>query len=151
MHSFNGYKTCYYRTFCVGEPSKSQKELYDQCYSWLEESIKCVKPGITTKDIASRWPGPEVLGLKTEQEVLANQWGHGIGMSIWELPVISRAWSLEHPYPIKENMVMALETYAGPKGTDFGIRIEEEVVVTSTGYKVITRFPVEELISCPIL
>jgi Xaa-Pro dipeptidase len=151
MHSFNGYKTCYYRTFCVGEPSIQQKELYDQCYSWLEESIKCVRPGITTKDIASRWPGPEVLGLKTEQEVLANQWGHGIGMSIWELPVISRAWSLEHPYPIKENMVMALETYAGPKGADFGIRIEEEVVVTSTGHKVITRFPVEELISCPIL
>jgi hypothetical protein len=37
-------------------------------------------------------------------------------------------------------MVMALETYAGPKGLEFRIRIEEEVVVTSSGHKVITDF-----------
>jgi Xaa-Pro dipeptidase len=48
-------------------------------------------------------------------------------------------------------MVMAMETYAGPKDSDFGIRIEEEVVVTATGHKVITRFPVDDLIACPII
>lgn len=151
MHSFCGYRTCYYRTFSVGRPSMEQRDLYNDCLMWLQDSIKVVRPGATTKDVASKWPGPEVLGFSSEQEVLANQWGHGIGMSIWELPVISRAWSLDHPYPIKENMVMALETYAGPRGADFGIRIEEEVVVTSKGHKVITRFPVDELIACPIL
>lgn len=150
MHSFCGYRTCYYRTFCVGEPTQEQKDRYRECLTWLQDSMKVVKPGATTKDIASKWPGPEVLGCSTEQEVLACQWGHGIGMSIWELPVISRAWSLDHPYSIKENMVIALETYAGPRGSDFGIRIEEELVVTSTGYKVITRFPVDELIACPV-
>jgi Xaa-Pro aminopeptidase len=150
MHSFCGYRTCYYRTFSVGNPSQEKKDLYDDCLSWLQESIKVVKPGATTKDIADKWPGPEVLGFSTENEVLANQWGHGIGMSIWEPPVISRAWSLKYPYPIKKDMVMALETYAGEKNMDFGIRIEEEVVVTSNGHKVLTRFPVEELISCPL-
>ena len=150
MHSFCGYRTCYYRTFSVGKPTQEQKERYEECLTWLQDSIEVVKPGATTKEVASKWPGPEVLGCKTEAEVLACQWGHGIGMSIWELPCISRAWSLENPYPIKENMVIALETYAGPKGSDFGIRIEEEVVVTNTGHKLITRFPVDELIACPI-
>ncbi len=88
--------------------------------------------------------------MKTEQEVLANQWGHGIGMNNWELPVISRAWSLDHPFAIKENMVFALETYAGPKDWDYGVRLEEEVVVTDSGHKDITRFPVEELLAWPI-
>jgi len=150
MHSYCGYRTCYYRTFSVGKPTGEQTERYKECLTWLQDSIKVVKPGATTKQIASKWPGPEVLGCKQESEVLACQWGHGIGMSIWELPVISRAWSLEKPYTLRENMVIALETYAGPKDSDFGIRIEEEVVVTSSGHKVITRFPVEELIACPI-
>jgi Xaa-Pro dipeptidase len=150
MHSYCGYRTCYYRTFSIGKPTKEQRERYEECLTWLDNSIKVVKPGATTKEIASKWPGPEVLGYTDEKEVLACQWGHGIGMSIWELPVISRAWSIDNPYTLKENMVMALETYAGPKGSDFGIRIEEEVVVTGSGHKVITRFPVDELIACPI-
>lgn len=147
---FNGYGTCYYRTFCCGKPTQEQKDLYRECLSWLQDSIKAVRPGSTTADIAKCWPGPEVLGMKTEQEALANQWGHGIGLSNWELPCISRAFSLNHPYLIKENMVIALETYAGPKGGKHGARIEEEVVVTATGHEVITKYPVDELIACGV-
>jgi Xaa-Pro dipeptidase len=149
-HSFLGYRTCYYRTFACGKPTQGQKDLYRDCRDWLQTSIKAVRPGITTADIAKCWPGPEVLGLKTEQESLANQWGHGIGLGLWELPVISRAFSLDHPYPIKKNMVFALETYAGPKGGKYGVRIEEEVVVTATGHEVITKYPVDELIACGV-
>ena len=150
MHSYCGYRTCYYRTFCYGKPTEEQKKLYDQCRSWLDDSIAAVKAGGTTADIASQWPGPEVLGCKTENEVLACQWGHGLGLGLWEFPIVSRAWSLEHPEPIKENMVFALETFSGPKGGKHGIRIEDEIVVTSTGPRVITTFPSEELIACPI-
>jgi len=149
-NSFNGYRTCYYRTFVCGKPTQEQKDLYRDCLDWLQASIKTVRPGITTADIAKCWPGPEVLGAKTEQEVLANQWGHGIGLGLWELPCISRAFSLDYPYPIKENMVFALETYAGPRGGKYGVRIEEEVVVTAAGHEVITKYPVEELIACGV-
>lgn len=149
-HSFNGYRTCYYRTFVCGKPTQEQRDLYKDCLNWLQASIRIVRPGITTGDIAECWPGPEVLGLKTEQEALASQWGHGIGMGDWELPVISRAFSIAHPYPIKRNMVFALETYAGPKAGKHGVRIEEEVVVTETGHEVISKYPVEELIACGI-
>jgi Xaa-Pro dipeptidase len=150
MNSFCGYRTCYYRTFCTGTPTREQADLYAECIKWLKDCITQIRPGATTADIANVWPGPEVLGCKTESEVLACQWGHGIGLSIWELPVISRAWSLEQPYPLKENMVFAVETYAGPPGVPFGIRIEDEVVVTADGCRLLTRFPEDELIACPI-
>ena len=133
-----------------GKPSQEQEDLYADCRSWLDDSIAAVKPGGTTADVASKWPGPEVLGCESELEVLACQWGHGIGLGLWEFPVISRAWSLDNPFPIKENMVFALETYAGPKDSQFGIRIEDEIVVTHKGYRVITRFPSDQLIACPI-
>jgi Xaa-Pro dipeptidase len=147
-HSFNGYRTCYYRTFACGKPTQEQINLYKDCFDWLQTSVEMVRPGITTADIAKCWPGPEVLGLKTEKEALASQWGHGIGLGLWELPVISRAFSLDYPYPIKKNMVFALETYAGPENGKFGVRIEEEVVVTDTGHEVITKYPADELLAC---
>lgn len=148
---FCGYRTCYYRTFCCGKPNEEQKELYAKCLQWLNDSIEVVKPGATTADVASKWPGPEVLGKKRELDVLACQWGHGLGVSLWEYPIISRAWSLDYPQTIEENMVFALETFSsGPPGSEYAIRIEEEVVVTSNGHKVITKFPTDELLACPI-
>lgn len=150
VNIFCGYATCYYRTFCCGKPNQEQKDLYAQCLKWIKDSIEIVKPGITTAHIASKWPGPEVLGYESEVEVLACQFGHGIGMNNWDLPVISQAFSLEHPYPIEEHMVLALETYSGPKGSKYGIRLEEEVVVTRTGHEIITKFPMDELLTCPI-
>ena len=67
-------------------------------------------------------------------------------MGLWERPIISRLYSLDNPVELEEGMVIAVETYYG-EGTD-GARIEEEVVVTSTGIDVITKFPCEELIGC---
>jgi Xaa-Pro dipeptidase len=151
MGAYSGYLTCYYRTYVVGRATKEMKELYRITYDWLYDAINILRPGITTKDIAEKWPGPEALGYQSELEVLADQWGHGLGITLWEYPIISRAWSLEHPYPIKEGMVFALETYNGAKGGKFGTRIEEEIVITEGGHEVITKFPVEEITEVPLL
>jgi Xaa-Pro aminopeptidase len=62
--------------------------------------------------------------------------------------MISRVHSLEHPVELQEGMVFALETYCPATDGESAARIEEEVVVTSTGCRVITRFPAEELLVC---
>ena len=33
--SWNGYKTCYYRTFSLGEPSKATRAAYQRAHDWL--------------------------------------------------------------------------------------------------------------------
>lgn len=144
--AWNGYHTCYYRTYSIGkQPSSEQKDYYKAALDWLYAAIDCVKPGITTKDIAEKFPtAKEIWGYKEEEEAAANLWGHGQGLSHYDLPLVSRINSIEYPYPIKEGMVFALETQHG-KMFDFGVRIEEMLVVTESGHEVITKFPVEEI------
>ncbi|MCZ7665548.1 MAG: Xaa-Pro peptidase family protein [Thermoleophilia bacterium] len=146
MHSYNGYRTCYYRTFQVGRASQSLRDAYKQCYDWLYASIEQVKPGNTTADIASTWPTAESLGFESEAAAFGLQFGHGIGMSIWEKPVISRRFSLDTPMVLQEGMVFALETYCAAADGSGAARIEEEIVVTADGHKIITRYPCDELI-----
>ncbi len=145
---FNGYRTCYYRTFICGEPTPKQREIYKKCITWLYDSIEEVKPGNTTGDIASRWPKAEELGFADERAALFLQFGHGVGMSIWEKPVVSRLFSIDNPFPLEENMLFALETYCGSEDGSFGARIEEEIVVTADGHEVITKYPCKELVVC---
>ncbi|MFQ5914746.1 MAG: M24 family metallopeptidase [Nitrospinota bacterium] len=75
------------------------------------------------------------------------QVGHGIGITHWGKPVISRSFSFDHSEAIEEGMVMAFETYCG-HGND-GARIEEQFVVTKDGVRMLSKFPSKELISCP--
>ncbi len=144
---FNGYKTCYYQTFVTGKPSQKQRDVYARCYDWLYKAIELIKPGISTAEVAAVWPTATELGLSSEGEAFALQLGHGIGITHWAKPVISRLFSMEYPEEIKEGMVLALETYAG-SGND-GARIEEMLVVTDKGYRMLSKFPSRELISCP--
>ena len=146
--TWNGYKSCYYRTYCVGkEPSKEQKETYATALEWLYDSIHAVKAGTTTREIAKKWPSAkEAWGYKEEDQAAANLWGHGLGLAQYDPPVISRIWSLDHPVEIQEGMVFALETYCPAVDGLSAARIEEEVVVTADGCEVITKFPAEELL-----
>ena len=84
-----------------------------------------------------RLPGRDV-GLRL-------QFGHGLGLALLRRPIISRVVSLDHPTEIKEGMVFALETYCPATDGYSAARIEEEVVVTDKGCRVITLFPAEEL------
>jgi Xaa-Pro dipeptidase len=146
MHSHLGYRTCYYRTFAVGSASRAQRDAYVRCREYMDQAIALVRPGATTADIVSLWPRAEEFGFPDETAAFALQYGHGVGMSIWEKPIFSRLVSLDHPETIEEGMVFALETYWPASDGWSAARIEEEVVVTADGCEVITKFPAEELL-----
>ena len=145
IQSFMGYRTCYYRTFNVGRATPAQQDAYKQCREWLDAAIELVRPGMTTDRIASVWPRAEAFGFADEMEAFALQFGHGLGVALHERPIISRLCSLDHPVEIKEGMVFALETYCPARDGFSAARIEEEIVVTADGARVITLFPAEEL------
>jgi Xaa-Pro dipeptidase len=146
--AYNGYHTCVYRTYSIGkQPTSEQKDYYQIALDWLYKSINVVKPGVTTKDIAEQWPSAkDVWGYREEEEAAANLWGHGLGLSHYDIPLISRINSLQFPYEIKENMTLALETQHG-KLFKWGVRIEQMLVVTSTGVEVLNKIPVDEIIT----
>ena len=146
LHSYQGYRTCYYRTFAVGSASAAQHDAYKRAREYMDRAIALVRPGATTADIVKVWPKAEEFGFPNEEAAFALQYGHGVGLSIWEKPIFSRLVSLEHPETLKEGMVFALETY-WPSADGIGAaRIEEELVVTATGCQVITKFQAEDLL-----
>jgi Xaa-Pro aminopeptidase len=146
LHSHMGYRTCYYRTFAVASASPAQKDAYTRCREYMDQAIALVRPGATTADIVSVWPTAQEFGFPDEMAAFALQYGHGVGLSIWEKPIFSRLVSLDHPELLHEGMVFALETYWPASDGWSAARIEEEVVVTADGCEVITKFPAEELL-----
>ncbi len=148
LHSYMGYRTCYYRSFAIGSASHAMNDAYKRCRDYLDAAIELVRPGRTTAEIAAVWPTAQEFGFPNEEAAFALQMGHGIGLAIWEKPMISRLVSLDHPHEIKPGMVFALETFWPSTDGWTAARIEEEVVVTPTGHEVITRFPAEQLLVC---
>jgi Xaa-Pro aminopeptidase len=146
LHSYMGYRTCYYRTFSIGSASRAMVDAYKRCRDYLDASIELIRPGRTTAEVAQVWPKATDFGFPNEEAAFALQYGHGIGLAIWEKPVISRLVSLDHPQEIKPGMVFALETFWPSTDGWSAARIEEEIVVTETGHEVITRFPAEKLL-----
>jgi Xaa-Pro aminopeptidase len=113
----------------------------------LWDSIEAVKPGVTTRDIASKWPSAkEIWGYDEEDQAAANLWGHGLGLAQYDMPVISRIWSLDHPQEIQTGMTFALETQHG-KLHEFGVRLEEMLVVTDTGIDMLSTYRSHEIIA----
>jgi Xaa-Pro aminopeptidase len=145
LQSYMGYRTCYYRTFNVGRATPAQYDAYKKSREWLDRAIELIKPGVSTDKVASVWPKAEEFGFPDELSAFGLQFGHGLGLALHERPIISRVISLTHPMEIKEGMVFALETYCPAKDGFSAARIEEELVVTDKGCRVISLFPAEEL------
>lgn len=148
LHSYMGYRTCYYRTFAVGSATHEMNDAYKRCRDYLDQAIAIIKPGVTTGEVAALWPKAEEFGFENEEAAFGLQYGHGLGLGIWERPVISRLVSLDHPETIQEGMVFALETFWPAKGSHHAARIEEEMVVTADGVEIISKFPAEDLLVC---
>ena len=145
IHAFNGYRTCYYRTFAVGRATNAHRDADKKARELIDSAIAMVKPGVTTDQIAALWPTAQEFGFSSEMEAFGLQFGHGLGLGLHERPVISRLNSLENPVEIEPGMVFALETYWPASDGHSAARIEEELVVTETGAELLTLFPAEEL------
>ena len=145
IHSYNGYRTCYYRTFSVGSATSSQRDAYTRAREWMDAAISTVKAGVGTDEVARVWPAATEFGFADEMAAFGLQFGHGLGLGLHERPIISRLNSLTSPVEIQCGMVFALETYCPASDGFSAARIEEEVVVTGDGVHVITRFPAQDL------
>jgi Xaa-Pro aminopeptidase len=145
LQSFMGYRTCYYRTFNVGRATDAHRDAYKKTREWLDNAMARIKPGASTAHICEAFPKAGEFGFPDEMSAFGLQFAHGLGLALHERPIISRVVSLDHPTEIKEGMVFAIETYCPATDGYSAARIEEEVVVTDKGCRVISLFPAEEL------
>lgn len=145
IHSYNGYRTCYYRTFGVGWATPSQRDAYTRAREWMDSALDAIRPGVGTDQVAAVLPKAEDFGFENELDAFGLQFAHGLGLGLHERPIISRLNSMKDPVELKVGMVFAMETYCPASDGFSAARIEEEVVVTDYGIEVLTRFPAQEL------
>jgi Xaa-Pro dipeptidase len=145
IQSFMGYRTCYYRTFNVGQATPAQRTAYKKAREWMDRVIDLLKPGMTTDKVAAKLPKAQDAGFASEMDAFGLNFCHGLGLGLHERPLISRLNSFREPIELKAGMVFAVETYCPASDGVSAARIEEEVILTPEGAKIITLYPAEEL------
>ncbi len=145
IHSFNGCRTCYYRTFGVGSATQAQHDAYQQAREWMDAAIGAIRPGVSTDVVARVLPRAPDFGFESELAAFGLQFAHGLGLGLHERPIISRLNSLDSPIELRAGMVFAMETYCPAADGISAARIEEEVVVTDYGTEILTKFPAQDL------
>ena len=146
IHSFNGYRTCYYRTFAVGSSTPAQRDAYTKAREWMDRGLAGIKAGVGTDEVAALLPKAEEFGFENEMAAFGLQFAHGLGLGLHERPIISRLNSMKEPIELQVGMVFALETYCPASDGFSAARIEEEVVVTPDGPQILTLFPAQDLV-----
>jgi Xaa-Pro aminopeptidase len=146
IHSYNGYRTCYYRTFGVGWATESQKDAYKRAREWMDAALDAIRPGVGSDDVAKDLPRADEFGFENELAAVGLQFAHGLGLGLHERPIISRLNSLKDPVELQAGMVFAMETYCPASDGSSAARIEEEVVVTEYGTEILTKFPAQDLV-----
>jgi Xaa-Pro aminopeptidase len=139
-----GYYSDFSRTFRCGpgRPTADQKALYRMAYDQVQHNIDLVQPGAAFRDIAAAaWKIPDRFVDQRYTSVM-----HGVGMH-GETPFIAHAMDYEtygRDGTLEPGMVVSVESYIGEKGGREGVKLEEEVLVTQDGPKLISKFPFED-------
>jgi Xaa-Pro aminopeptidase len=145
---YNGYRSCYYRTFSCGRAKQETKDAYKRAVESLYKVLEAMRPGATTAEAAQHFPDAQreywdYYDADQAWQITTNHWGHGIGLSLYEIPLIWRGVSLDHPIELQEGMTLAVETQ--DRDGSQGVRVEEMVVIRRDGVEVLSQWPVWEI------
>ncbi len=129
--------------FCgPGAPTDAQCDLYKTAVEHIDHNMALLRPGLSLRELAEKsWPIPEIYQANAYPEIV-----HGIGMCD-EYPAIPplHLWDyLGYDGVIEENMTLCVESYTGATGGREGVKLEQEVVVTADGCRLLSTFPYED-------
>ncbi len=135
-----GYFFCVSRTFLCGEgpATPAQRETYRAAHEWLVGLRQLVAPGVTCRELAARAPRLPERFMPQRYEVMI----HGAGLEE-ESPSVAYPGDPQ-PNPdrvLQENMALVVELYCGEVGGRDGVKLGDEVIVTSKGVKVLVPYP----------
>ena len=139
-----GYCCDMSRSWICGEdkPSAEQARLYQLSAEQIRYNTELVKPGVTFKELGQNaWPVPE--------EFVDRRYGvifHGVGLAD-EYPSIKHYIDYEqkgYEGVLEPGMTLCVESYIGSIHGGEGVKIEEQLLVTETGYEMLTTYPLED-------
>jgi Xaa-Pro aminopeptidase len=131
----DGYCSDCTRTYASSEPSERQREIYELVLSAQEEGLLALRAGRTGKavDAAAR----RIIDAAGQGAHFGHGLGHGVGIEVHEGPRLSR---LRADAPLHEGNVVTVEPGVYLPG-ELGVRIEDLVVVTADGSRVLSSLP----------
>jgi Xaa-Pro aminopeptidase len=141
---YGGYCVDLTRTVALGEPDAEMARVYQSVLEAQQAAILAVRPGVRAGDIDAAARG--TLARHGLAEAFGHSTGHGLGVEIHETPRIGprREATGDAPAPpdeaIEPGMVFTIEPGAYLPGWG-GVRIEDDVLVTSDGVEVLTNVP----------
>ncbi len=124
--TFDGYHSDMTRTVCVGKPTEKMEFVYNTVLKAQVEAINAVKAGISGAELdkISR----DIIANAGYGKEFGHSLGHGVGLEIHEAPNAAPS----SKYIFKENMIVTVEPGIYIPD-EFGVRIEDFVVVTENG------------------
>lgn len=135
-----GYFFCVSRAFVCGDaaPTPAQRDLYRAAHDWLSGMKELIRPGITCGELAERAPKIPERFVPQRYECMV----HGIGLEE-ENPSVCHPQDRQSngDREIREGMALVVELYVGDVGGDEGVKLGDEVVVTSSGVRVLAPYP----------
>ena len=134
---YKGYASDITRTIAIGEPSYKLNEIYDVVKEAQKLGIEAIKPGVSSKEIDTICR--EYIQSKGYGQYFNHSTGHGLGLDVHEFPRISPFMDIE----LEENMIITVEPGIYIPGLG-GVRIEDDILVTKNGYKILSNYDNEE-------
>jgi Xaa-Pro aminopeptidase len=138
-----GIKGCFFcvsRTFLCGDrpPAPAQREAYRTAHDWLLALLEMIRPGITCRELAAKAPRLPQKFMPQRYEVMI----HSVGLEE-ESPSVAYP---DDPQPngdrvLQENMILVAEVYCGEVGGRDGVKLGNEVLVTSEGAMDLVPYP----------
>lgn len=139
-----GYYADFSRTFLCGEvgPAPAQRECYRLAYEQIQHNLELVRPGMSFAEVSEKgWRIPERYHAH-RYYLLA----HGIGMT-GEYPYIPYKDDFDaggYEGVIEPGMVLCVESFIGAEDGGEGVKLEQQVQVTDSGYELMSAFPFED-------
>ena len=128
---YAGYCSDMTRTIYIGQPSAAERALYRTLLEAQTSTMSRVKAGISTAELDKFCR--QSLGNRLNKQFVHGL-GHGLGTQVHEWPAVTASQNVA----LEENMVITIEPGVYQTGK-YGIRIEDDVVVTKRGVRVLTK------------
>ncbi|NLW71246.1 MAG: aminopeptidase P family protein [Eubacteriaceae bacterium] len=133
---YNGYYSDMTRTFFTAQPTEEQRKVYELVLKANLAAEAMIRPGVALKDIDAA--ARDIISEAGYGKYFTHRLGHFIGLTVHEYGDVSSVsdWIAE------PGMVFSVEPGIYLPG-NFGVRIEDLVMVTEEGCMVLNHYPKE--------